>query len=71
MQSLIKCIECGHHSVNYESFLDLSLELSSGASVEEALQSYTDIEKLDSSVGWRCEKYLYIYQYIYHYFVLN
>jgi ubiquitin carboxyl-terminal hydrolase 36/42 len=56
MQSLIKCNVCGHTSVSFESFLDLSLELSGGGSVEEALQSYTDVENFDESVGWRCEK---------------
>ena len=34
---------CEHVSANFESFLDLSLELSSGASVEEALEQYTSI----------------------------
>ncbi len=36
--------------------MDLILELSSGTSVEEALYKYTDIEILDQSVGWRCQK---------------
>lgn len=30
IQSAVKCMVCGYISANYESFLDLSLELSHG-----------------------------------------
>lgn len=30
IQSAVKCMVCGYTSANYESFLDLSLELSHG-----------------------------------------
>eukprot|EP01116_Phalansterium_solitarium_P018938 TRINITY_DN5164_c0_g1_i1.p1 TRINITY_DN5164_c0_g1~~TRINITY_DN5164_c0_g1_i1.p1 ORF type:complete len:696 (+),score=245.49 TRINITY_DN5164_c0_g1_i1:112-2199(+) len=56
MQSQIKCCQCSQVSTSFESFLDLSLELSSGESIEEALQTYTSIENMDESVGWRCGK---------------
>jgi hypothetical protein len=39
---------------NYEPFLDLNLELSAGASLEEALDSYTTIEYFDLSTGYKC-----------------
>ena len=55
-RSQVKCDACSHIISRRESFLDLNLELSSCASVEEALFKYTEIEKLDIDTGYKCEK---------------
>jgi hypothetical protein len=42
----------------FESFLDLNLDLSANAiSIEEALVNFIKIETLDSSMGYKCDKY--------------
>jgi hypothetical protein len=50
----VRCGECSAIVTNYEPFLDLNLELSAGASLEEALDSYTTIEHFDLSTGYKC-----------------
>jgi ubiquitin carboxyl-terminal hydrolase 36/42 len=56
MQSQRMCGECSQISTQYEFFIDLSLELSFGDSVEEALQTYTKVELLSD---WKCEKLVF------------
>jgi ubiquitin carboxyl-terminal hydrolase 36/42 len=56
IQSQVQCLRCQKTSTRYEPFLDLSLEVASGNSVEEALTAYTSVEKLEEEVGWRCER---------------
>lgn len=55
-----RCVECGTVTMRPDPFLVLSLGLSSGASVEEALRNYCKIEVLpksdESLVCEKCEK---------------
>ncbi|ELR25492.1 ubiquitin specific protease, putative [Acanthamoeba castellanii str. Neff] len=53
-RSRVRCGACSAIVTNYEPFLDLNLELSAGASLEEALDSYTTIEHFDLSTGYKC-----------------
>eukprot|EP00443_Scrippsiella_acuminata_P029524 CAMPEP_0115236386 /NCGR_PEP_ID=MMETSP0270-20121206/35822_1 /TAXON_ID=71861 /ORGANISM="Scrippsiella trochoidea, Strain CCMP3099" /LENGTH=685 /DNA_ID=CAMNT_0002651243 /DNA_START=1 /DNA_END=2059 /DNA_ORIENTATION=- len=49
--------ECASSSFSFESFLDLSLDITEATdSVEDALRLYTAPERLDKKNGWKCEK---------------
>ncbi|XP_078445874.1 ubiquitin carboxyl-terminal hydrolase 20-like [Wolffia australiana] len=47
LKSRVRCCECGHRSDTYEPFLDLSLEIEEAESLEEALESFTKVERID------------------------
>ncbi|XP_072987788.1 ubiquitin carboxyl-terminal hydrolase 21-like isoform X1 [Typha latifolia] len=47
LRSQLRCVECGHCSDTYEPFLDLSLEIDDIDTVDDALMSFTKVEKID------------------------
>lgn len=59
LSSVISCNTCGHRSVTWDPFLDLSLSLPSNcreADVDKCLQDFMDVEQLDISEKYVCEK---------------
>ncbi|CAA6673782.1 unnamed protein product [Spirodela intermedia] len=52
----VQCCDCGHRSDTYEPLLDLSLEIEDAGSLEEALESFTKVEKIeDPEIKLTCE----------------
>ncbi|KAG0472753.1 hypothetical protein HPP92_014610 [Vanilla planifolia] len=47
LKSQLRCCECGHCSDTYESLLGLSLEIDDVDDLNEALESFTQAEKID------------------------
>ena len=43
----VQCRECGHRSDTFEPFLNLSLEIQTAETLEQALQSFTSVETID------------------------
>ena len=58
IQSHLSCPKCGYMSKTYDSFMDLSLEISSYDvnSVYDALSQFTETETLDRDNRWECSK---------------
>lgn len=60
LQSTIDCQVCHHRSHCFEPFLDLMIPLpntkTAGVSVQECLESFVEVEKLDGTESFRCEK---------------
>ncbi|CAA7411020.1 unnamed protein product [Spirodela intermedia] len=56
LKSQVQCCDCGHRSDTYEPLLDLSLEIEDAGSLEEALESFTKVEKIeDPEIKLTCE----------------
>lgn len=55
LQSRIICHSCKHESCVYEPYLDLSLEVKSAGSIQQALQQFTARELLSKQNRYRCE----------------
>jgi ubiquitin carboxyl-terminal hydrolase 36/42 len=53
MQSRIKCGTCGTSSTTFDVFRELVMELSNSESIEQALEQFTRVERVE---GWRCDK---------------
>lgn len=52
----VQCCDCGHRSDTYEPLLDLSLEIEDAGSLEEALGSFTKVERIeDPEIKLTCE----------------
>lgn len=57
LRSQIRCAACGYNSNTYDSFLDLSVELSKGVrSVDDALRRFATPEVLDADNLYKCDK---------------
>lgn len=54
LQSSLICHRCKHVSIQSESFLDLSLEISQVQTLQEALAHFTDPEILQGDNSYRC-----------------
>jgi ubiquitin C-terminal hydrolase len=55
LQNSLSCPSCEYVSKSYESFLDLSLEISNGVtSMAEALKRFSAVETLDANNRWKC-----------------
>ena len=53
------CVSCGHDSISYEAFMDMSLVLGSGGgravgSVSHALANFAAVDTLDGANTWCC-----------------
>jgi ubiquitin carboxyl-terminal hydrolase 36/42 len=56
LRNELLCPRCQYSSRTYNSFLDLSLELTKGVtSVRAALQAFTQPERLSSGNEWNCD----------------
>uniref|UniRef100_A0A1D1Z570 Ubiquitin carboxyl-terminal hydrolase 21 n=1 Tax=Anthurium amnicola TaxID=1678845 RepID=A0A1D1Z570_9ARAE len=56
LRSQVQCCDCGHRSDTYEPLLDLSLEIEDAESLEDALESFTTVEKIeDPEIKFTCE----------------
>lgn len=56
LRNELLCPKCKHSSKTYNSFLDLSLELTKGViSIDSAIQAFTQAEKLTAGNEWACE----------------
>ncbi|KAK4746498.1 hypothetical protein SAY87_012810 [Trapa incisa] len=54
--SKVKCCDCGHFSCTYEPFIDLSLEIEHVDTLTSALESFTNVEKMeDPESKFKCE----------------
>ncbi|KAF2308824.1 hypothetical protein GH714_021322 [Hevea brasiliensis] len=50
------CCNCGHFSDKYEPLIDLSLEIEDVKTLQDALESFTKVEKIeDSDTKFRCD----------------
>ncbi|KAK9812834.1 hypothetical protein WJX72_004482 [[Myrmecia] bisecta] len=56
LQSQVKCKSCGGESNTYDPFHDLSLELGTCKSVDQALQLFTAPEHLSGENAYSCER---------------
>jgi hypothetical protein len=56
LRNTLKCMKCGYVSGSFEFFLDISLSINDGMSLEEALDKFTEIESMNEEDGWRCSK---------------
>ena len=55
LRSRVACGKCPYVSDTYQSFLDISLEVTKGVQdVRRALRMFTAVEQLDASNAWRC-----------------
>jgi len=59
LQSTLTCLSCGTQSTTFDPYLYLSLPLRDNrggicSSVQEALETFTDVEVLPQKEGWRC-----------------
>lgn len=52
----VKCLSCGHASNTFEPFLDISLEINRAATVNLALERFTNVEFLDGDNKYKCPK---------------
>ncbi|KAL3743412.1 hypothetical protein ACJRO7_018674 [Eucalyptus globulus] len=53
--SKLQCCSCGHCSYTYEPLIDLSLEIEHVANLSAALESFTNVEKIeDPETKFRC-----------------
>ncbi|XP_058085773.1 ubiquitin carboxyl-terminal hydrolase 21-like isoform X3 [Magnolia sinica] len=56
LRSQLRCCNCGHCSDNFEPLIDLSLEIEDTDSVLTALESFTQVEKIeDTETIFTCE----------------
>ncbi|KAG5249006.1 ubiquitin carboxyl-terminal hydrolase [Salix suchowensis] len=54
--SKLRCCNCGHFSDKYEPLIDLSLEIEDAETLQSALESFTNVEKIeDSETKFTCE----------------
>ncbi|XP_057996805.1 ubiquitin carboxyl-terminal hydrolase 20 isoform X2 [Hevea brasiliensis] len=54
--SKLLCCNCGHFSDKYEPLIDLSLEIEDVKTLQDALESFTKVEKIeDSDTKFRCD----------------
>ncbi|XP_031376823.1 ubiquitin carboxyl-terminal hydrolase 21-like isoform X1 [Punica granatum] len=54
--SKLQCCNCGHCSFTYEPLIDLSLEIEHAENLTAALESFTNVEKMeDPESKFRCE----------------
>ncbi|KAL9387412.1 hypothetical protein Peur_020536 [Populus x canadensis] len=54
--SKLRCCNCGHFSDKYELLIDLSLEIEDADTLQIALESFTNVEKIeDSETKFTCE----------------
>ena len=53
--STLRCLKCGRRSTREEAFCDLSLDVSTSASLDDALRQFTAWETLDGDNCWRCD----------------
>jgi len=52
----LRCCNCGHFSDKYEPLIDLSLEIEDADTLQIALESFTNVEKIeDSETKFTCE----------------
>jgi hypothetical protein len=56
LQSTVKCTRCKSESRTIESFLDISLEMGKGDTLEKALALFTKSELLTNGNRYRCNK---------------
>ena len=54
-ESQVECKRCGHKSLTYDPFLDISLPISN-KSLEGCLKTYFSDEELDKKESYRCSK---------------
>lgn len=53
----LKCCQCGYKSHTFNSFMDLSLDITKGiSSVSSAVAAFSKPEVLDRGNEWKCEK---------------
>ncbi|GAA6020095.1 hypothetical protein JCM10207_006253, partial [Rhodosporidiobolus poonsookiae] len=56
LRSRVHCTSCGHNSDTFDSFLDLSLDLSGrGDSLKDALASLVKVDRLTGGNKYKCE----------------
>ncbi|XP_065879791.1 ubiquitin carboxyl-terminal hydrolase 20-like [Euphorbia lathyris] len=54
--SKLRCCNCGHCSDKYEPLIDLSLEIEEAETLQNALESFTKVEKIeDTETKFRCD----------------
>eukprot|EP00873_Tetraselmis_striata_P009105 jgi/Tetstr1/429369/TSEL_019284.t1 len=56
LQSGVRCLVCGHESVTVDPTMDLSLEVAGCASLAQALDRFTAVERLDGGSVYHCER---------------
>jgi len=55
-QSTIQCLNCQHTSSNLEPFLDISLSIKEGQSLEYSLDQYVALERLEDQNKYQCTR---------------
>jgi ubiquitin carboxyl-terminal hydrolase 36/42 len=56
IQCLVECESCHARSETFDPFLDISLDVRTAATVEEALKALVRPEQLSGTNAYQCEK---------------
>lgn len=56
LRSRVTCMSCKHNSDTFDSFMDLSLDVSRADSLREAFQAFVKVDMLQGANKYKCEK---------------